>query len=570
MSVRTPIVLSLILIAGTLGGQQRDEIAVELSQDDTLSEMEPVKVPDEFVRAAKFGTRYFELGELSSAYERFQEANAIVPNHPSILYNMAVVLVKMGRYAEAEEKIQTYLSLFPDGAESAYVKNLQIDLDFQRDRQKKQQSNQSYIELFNRGTYAYEQGNWDEALSLFQQAEQLRSEDAAAIYNQALAYEATGNYEKATERLRQYLAVTEDISAKAEIDHKIFQLETEMETMKSSFVCSFCGHRLPIGATWCHRCWHGPYLPASPQLNTLPCGVGASATRTSLYSDDRLAKNETIDCRIKQTNMLEQVRYSKGRQRAIQEARKAEGWTYRDDVITALEQEGSIVIELIQGDHLETLLSRSSGDALAFSATARGENDWLLDREEMVIDGQKYVKTYQYDPQGTIVAERVTYQNDAACGHVIETKASYVREAGRLIRVDFEGNTTGFEFEGLPKTTWNGAITWSYDSQGRISREVFEVTKQEKLYTERPRGPMRDEVKRLYPQFRPGKSLDILRKGDLCAMVGNRPLGNPIDLRPFASVSPNLAVQVTGGVVKISVDYTYPAGFELPVLTGGR
>ena len=563
--------LTILLFASlSVVAQERDEIMVELSPDETAPDIESVRVPDEFVRAAKFATRYFELGDMTSAYERFQEANAIVPNHPAILYDTAVVLVKMGRYAEAEEKIQTYLSLYPDGDESAFVKNLQIDLEFQRDLQKKQQSNQNYIELFNRGTYAYEQGNWQEALSLFRQAEQLRPEDASAIYNQALAFEATGDYEKATERLRQYLAVTSDISSKAEIDRKIFQLETEMETMKSSFVCSFCGHRLPIGATWCHRCWHGPYLLESPRLNTLPCGVGASATRTSFYVEDRLAKNETIDCRIEQANMLEQVRYSKGRQRAIQEARKSEGWTYRGDVITTLSEDGAVVIELVQGDYLEHLLSKSSGDTLMFSATARGENQWMLDREEMVIDGRKFVKSYQYDPAGRIVGERVTYQNDGACGHVIEMQASYIRDDGRLTRVDLNGTTTGFELEGLPKTSWNGAISWEYDEKGRITRETLEVARQEKLYTERPRGPMRNDVKRMYPQFRPGKPLDVLRKGDLCAMIGNRMVGNPIDLRPFHSIAPNLAVQLPYGVVKVSVDYTYPEQFQLPAMTAGR
>ncbi len=560
---RKALLLVLALLPVIAFAQDREEIAVELSAG--ASNEDPT-VPDEFVRAAKFATRYFDLGDMTSAYERFQEANAIVPNHPSILYNTAVVLVKMGRYADAEEKIDTYLALYPEGDESPLVKNLQIDLEFQRDLQKKQQANQNYIELFNRGSYQYEQGNWEQALSIFQQAEQLRPEDAAALFNQALAHEAMGNYESATERLRQYLAVTSEISSKSEIDRKMFQLETEMETMKSSFVCSFCGHRLPIGATWCHRCWHGPYLLDSARMNTLPCGVGASATRTSLYGEGRLAKNETLECTIKHANMLEQVRYSKGKQRAIQEARKAEGWVYRDEVITALEQDGEVVIELVQDDYLKHLLSSASGDALTFSASRDADDQWLLGHEEMILDGQKYVKTYQYDASGQITSESVIYQNDSACGHVIETTATYVRSGDRLLRVDLNGTTTGYEIEGLPKTTWNGTISWSYDEEGRITRETLEIVNQQKVYTERPHGPMRDDVKRLYPQYRPGKEMDVLRKGDLCAMIGNRMVGNPIDLRPFQSISPNLAVLVPYGVVEVNVDYSYPTGFALPVV----
>lgn len=555
----------ITILATTLAfAQERDEIAVEINPTDTAPDLETIEVSDEFVRAAKFATKYFELGELSAAYERLQEANSMIPNHPAILYNTAVVLVNLGRYAEAEEKIKTYLSLYPEGDEAAAVKNLQIDLEFQRDLQKKQQANQSYIELFNRAKFAYEEGDYRHALDLFQQAEQLRPEDASAIYDQALAQEAMGNYEKATERLRQYLAVNRNGSQKAEIDRKIFQLESEIDSRRTSFVCPFCGLRLPIGAMWCYRCWHGPYLLESPRFNTLACGAGASATRTSFYMDDRLAKNETLECRLDEANFLEQVRYSKGRQRAIQQARKAEGWSYDGEIIRALEQDGEIVVELVQEDYLEHLLSKVSGDALAYSAHERGERDWLLDREEIVIDGQTYVKHYEYDSRGRITTERVRYQNDSACGHVIETTATYIWQGDRLDRVAFQGGNEGFTLEGKPKTAWTASLTWVYDDLGRTTKETFEITSYQKTYTERPRGPMRKDVKRMYPQYRPGRPTDILRKGDLCAIVGNRYVGNAIDLRPFHSISPNLAVLIPFGVVKISVDYTYPAEFKLP------
>lgn len=568
--MRTTLIITALILAFAAEAQQRDEIALELHPGGTPSES--ITVSDEFVRAAKFATKYFELGDMSSAYERLREAATMVPNHPAIIYNTAVVLVRMGRYAEAEEQIATYLSLFPDGAEAPQVKNLQIDLEFQRDLQKKQQANQNYIELFNRARFAYEQGDYPQALNLFQQAEQLHPDDAPAVYNQALAHEALGNYEKSTERLRHYLAVSRDTTRKAEVDRKIFQLEAEIASRKTSFVCPFCGLKLAIGTTWCHRCWHGPYDLESPRLNTLPCGVGASATRTSFYSEDRLARNETLPCEIRAENYLEQVRYSKGRQRAVQEARRQEGWTYRGDVIHAKEEDGEVRVELIQGDYLQHLLARDSGDALGFLASPHGEGVWLLDREELVIDGRTYVKTYQYDEAGRIVAERVRYQNDAACGHVIETTATYVREGDRIVRVDFSGGNTGFTLEGEPTTSWAAALTRSFDEGGRIDRETFEMSRYDKIYKERPQGPMREDVKRMYPQSRPGREMDILRKGDLCAMVGNRLVSNPIDLRPFQSIAPNLALLIPPGVVKIAVDYNYPTEFSLPAATtlGGR
>ena len=51
-----------------------------------------------------------------------------------------------------------------------------------------------------------------------------------------------------------------------------------------------------IGATWCHRCWHGPYLTSSPIWNSRPCGDGATATRATYYADGRFAKNDTLPC----------------------------------------------------------------------------------------------------------------------------------------------------------------------------------------------------------------------------------------------------------------------------------
>jgi ribosomal protein L40E len=552
--------VALLLAVGAGAQEEREEISVELSVEPPIP---MITVSDEFVGIARFAANYFEIGEHEEAYEHLRKADAMIPNHPAILYNGAVVLVAMGRYAEAAERIQTYLRIHPYGEEAPRVKELYLELEFQRDLQKRQQQSQSYIEEFNRGRFEFEQGRYAKALEIFQQAELLRSDDAAAAFNQALAYEALGDYARATERLRHHLALGGSATDKAEIDRKIFRLEQEIEYVRTSYVCPFCGHRLPLGATWCHRCWHGPYLLESPRLNTLPCGVGASATRTSYFSDGRLAKNETLDCRIDGT-FLESVRYSKPRQRAIQQTRKNEGWIYRDDVIHRLEDQGDVLIELIQGDSLEGLLSRSSGDALFFTGARRGNDDWLLNREERVIDGQLYVKIYEYGPDGGIAREHVTYQNDRACGHINRTSADYVWEAGRLSSVELTGGNDGFVAEGRPKTQWNGAITWSYDDHGRISRETFTLLDHTKRFESRTRGAVGDVMKRLYPGFRPKRDIDIHTRGDRCGYAGNREIGNEIDLRPFDSITPNLAVQVPFGVVRLTVDYTYPTGFQVP------
>jgi len=55
----------------------------------------------------------------------------------------------------------------------------------------------------------------------------------------------------------------------------------------------------------------------------------------------------------------------------------------------------------------------------------------------------------------------------------------------------------------------------------------------------------------------------MLRTGDLCASAGSQILSNPIDLRPFYALSPNLAMALQNGVTKAVVTFTYPDSYTL-------
>lgn len=520
---------------------------------------------DDFAKAAFFGKKFFDLKEYTSAYEQFARADAVKPDDPAVLYDMALVLAKAGRYAEAQVKVDRYNQLFPAGAERPLVGKLQLELEFERELQKKRQADQDYVALFNRGTFLYGKGDLPAALQTFQEAEQQKPGDPAVIFNQGVIFEKMGELARASERFKRYSDIEPDATLKSSAGQRLFVIDNEIQDMRTKNVCSFCGLKLDEGATWCHRCWHGPYLTASAAWNTRPCVEGATATRSTYFSDNRLQKNDALSCLFRDGTMRESVRYSGIRQRAIRDARKAEGWTYDGELIQGWSDRQGSQIRYVQGqERLERVVSSSTGEYLDYEAHQTTEGSWLLDREDIVIDGQKYASRYTFDEKNRIAQQRVTYQNAAACNHLITTVGDYVYQNDALVAVNFKGGYEGYVAEGTPKTEWQATIAFSFDDQARVTKEELAITSMVKTYAQRPQGALRDELARLHIGMRPKRPVEnILRSGDLCATAGTLLLGNPIDLRPFYAVSPNLDIVIPPGVVRAIVTFTYPESFKI-------
>jgi Flp pilus assembly protein TadD len=533
-----------------------------VSQEAPPASLAPEAPPsdDEFTQAAFFGKKFADLGEYSSAYEQFAKADTLKPDQPAVLYNMAAILAKAGRYAEAQVKADRYNQLFPAGAEKPLVAKLLLELQFQRELQKKRQLDQNYADLFNRGKFLYGQGQLAEALTQFQRAEELRPNDPAAVFNQAVVHEKQGDFAKAIERYRRWADLEGNGDERAAVDQRIYQLERELEQMKTKIVCSFCGHMLPANATWCNRCWRGPYLVKQPVWSSRPCVEGASATRATYFADERFNKNDILPCLTQSGSLRETLRYSPSRQRAIQDARKAEGWTYVNGYLLA---QGN-TLKYVQGpDYLEKVIAPAGGEILTYAAHAAGEGVWLIDREDLVIDAQKYVSRYEYDGAGRIARQTVDYQNTAACNHLISMKADYAYQNDLLVGANVTGAYDGFAAEGAPKTNWAATVGWTYDEAGRVSKEELNVTALEKTYQQKAHGALRGDLERLYPTMRVKKPLEnVSRMGDLCASSGSLLLTNLIDLRPFYTLSPNLAVPLQNGVTRATVSFTYPSGYK--------
>jgi tetratricopeptide (TPR) repeat protein len=510
---------------------------------------------EEFTKAFFFGRKFADMKDYTSAFEQFKKADTLQPDNPAVLYDMAVVLAKAGRYSEAQTKTDRYMQLFPAGNERPLIQKLQLELEFQRELQKKRQADESYADLFNRGKFLYGKGDLDASLKTFLDAESQRPNDAAAVYNEALIYEQQGDLQKAAERYRRYSDIETDTDAKGAASQRLIAVDSELEDMKTKIVCTFCGLKLPIGATWCPRCWHGPYAVTSAIWNSRPCVDGATATRASYYADGRFARNDSLPCLFAGT-MLEALRYSPTKQRAIQNARKAEGWTYNGDVIQALDDK----IRFVQGsDYLEKITSPATGEILSYAAHAAGERNWLLDREDVVIEGQKYATRYTYDANNHVTQQQVEFQNAAACNHLISETADFTYSGDQLAQVKMHGGYNGFPTEGAPRVDWDATAAYTYDANGRLTKEDLSIASFSKTYMQKPVGSWRDEVSKLYVDWRVKRPIESLaRRGDLCETNGTLVIGNPIDLRPFYLMSPNLAMTVPYGVVRASVSFTYP------------
>src|SRR5436190_10116085 len=83
---------------------------------------------EDFATAADFGHRFFEAGNYAAALTWFEKTESIIRDQPAILFNTALVLVKLQRYDEAQRRLDRYLLLYPQGQEIQQVKALQREL----------------------------------------------------------------------------------------------------------------------------------------------------------------------------------------------------------------------------------------------------------------------------------------------------------------------------------------------------------------------------------------------------------------------------------------------------------
>ena len=86
----------------------------------------PPATNEDFAKAVFFGRKFADMNDYAAAYDQFAKAEALQPDNPAVLYDMAVLLAKSGRWSEAQRKVDRYVQLYPTGAEKPLVAKLSL------------------------------------------------------------------------------------------------------------------------------------------------------------------------------------------------------------------------------------------------------------------------------------------------------------------------------------------------------------------------------------------------------------------------------------------------------------
>lgn len=509
---------------------------------------------EEFATAADFARRFFESGNFDAALTWLQKADSILRDQPAVLYNTALVLVKLERYDEAQRTLDRYIALYPQGQELQAAKSLARELQFGIEVRREAQLNNEYRTMFSRAKALYAKNLRREALDAFRQAEQLKSGDPALHYNEAVLYEEDGALEDALRSYNRYLQTTP--TSAPELQAHIIDLEREIGDTRTKLMCPVCGAKLSAGARWCHRCWHGPYDVTSAAWNARACESHATVTRTIQDGMGKSRVSETLDCLFAGRSLRDFLRYNPMTQAAIQEARTAEGWSLSAGLLQTRKSGSGNDITLRQGDALQRLEVVATGEAFPYKAHTTADGIWLLDSQQYSTGDQVFTVSRSFDGEGRVLREDVNYDS-AACRHAVSYAATYTYNGDNVVGAQIVGGYDGARAEGNPQVRWEARVSRTFDQNARLTNEELTLTSFQKTYMTKPQGKVSAQVRRVYQNLKTRRPIDIRTNGDVCGSAGTSLLEEPIDLRPLFIVSPALAVRLAPGDAKAVVQYAY-------------
>lgn len=168
------------------------------------------------------GNKMLKEHRYNEALEDFEEGFRTYP-HPSFLLNKASTLLDAGRYSEAVQAYERYLS-DPDAPRA----------DEAKAAMERAKSMMGGVEAtatgvaesrkeFDKGAEAFKAGRYQEALDAFEKADELNPL-ADFKYNQASALEKLGRPYAAADRLQDYLKMKPDAKDKAAVTEKMNKL----------------------------------------------------------------------------------------------------------------------------------------------------------------------------------------------------------------------------------------------------------------------------------------------------------------------------------------------------------
>jgi len=510
---------------------------------------------EDFATAADFGHRFFEAGNYAASLTWFEKAESLIRDQPPILFNTALVLVKLQRYDEAQRRLDRYLVLYPQGQEIQQVKALQRELQFGIEVRRREQQDTEYKTLFSRARALSDKNLRHEALDTFHQAEQVNADDPALYYNEAVLNEEEGDLESALRLYKHYLQ-SNPANAPA-LQARLIDLESEIGYTRTKLLCPFCGAVLPAGARWCHRCWHGPYDVTSAGWNARACDAQVVVTRSFQDSNGKTRISEPVGCSYPGATMSEYLQYSQTRRAAVLDARTSEGWTFgKDGLLESRRSTPGVDLALHQGDYLQRVDNLLTGEVSGYHAHMTTDGIWLLDVQPFSTGDQMFLINRTFDNDGRVQHEEVTYDS-AACHHMVTASATYTYSGDAMTSAHFTGGYEGYRVEGFPQTRWEATLTRIFDATSRLTREDLSITSYQKVWNGKPQGSVSDEVRRHYTNLKVRKPMDIRALGDVCAFSAGSAVDEAIDLRPFFVLSPAVAVRLSRGDARVVVDYAY-------------
>jgi tetratricopeptide (TPR) repeat protein len=546
----TNLTLAAIPPSGSGATLPTSTTGVTLALDAVSTSSDP---HEEFATAAEFGRRFFEAGNFAASLTWFEKADSLVRDQPTVLYNTALVLVKLQRYDDAQRRIERCIALSPPANELQAVKALQLEVKFLIEFGRVKVEEDKYKTLFSRAKSLYEKSQRREALEAFRQAEQIYSDDPALYWNDGVIYEEDGAFEDARRSYNRYLQL--DPSAGPQLQSHIIDLDREIGDMRTKLMCPICGAKLAAGARWCHHCWHGPYDVTNAAWNARACDLHAVVTRALQDVNGKTRISEPQSCLFGSRSLHDFLQYSPAIQTAARDARTAEGWSFTEGLLQSRRSAAGDELTMRQGEYLQAVVSLPIGEVFAYKGHKTGDGIWLLDAQPYSTGDQLFFVMRSFDTDGRVLREEVSYDS-TVWRHAVSYVATYTYDGELLVGAQIKGGYDGYRVEGMPQVRWEAAMTRKFDSNARLLREELAVTSFQKTYMAKPQGKISDEVRRVYQNLKTHRPIDIRATGDVCGAAAPH-IDEAIDLRPLFVVSPAIAVRLSPGDARLVVDYAY-------------
>jgi tetratricopeptide (TPR) repeat protein len=173
----------------------------------------------EWMRWNNYGIGLLDAQQYAASYAAFQRVSKLRPDYADAYTNMAIVDIQWERYNDARPNLAKALELSPNNARALYYRALvernQGDLssaiaDFEEMARQYPESRDAHREL---GFTLYQEHKYAEALTQYEDLQQIAPDDLAAHYNLAILYRRMGDRQKSAIQAKMFADQKDDPGA---------------------------------------------------------------------------------------------------------------------------------------------------------------------------------------------------------------------------------------------------------------------------------------------------------------------------------------------------------------------